>query len=250
MPAWPPRSGRPATRSGSANFAVVCVDGGDTYWHRRANGDDPAGMIMHEVLPRAAAAGLRTGRVGVTGSRWVATAPCCWASSSATQWLRWRRSLRPIFGSYADARAANPGAFDGARTSPVTTSSPGWPHWAGCQRGWPVAPTTHSSRRWGGSGRNWRRRPVIGCRAGCWQAVMTTRSGSGTCPARFSSSARTFIADVGVLSVAIATPNPPMLRCWLWFTARKPKRDAGQRPSPSVFGHQRSLGERRLANRS
>ncbi len=50
-----------------ASFAVVCVDGGGTYWHRRADGDDPIGMILHEVLPRAAAAGLATSQIGVVG---------------------------------------------------------------------------------------------------------------------------------------------------------------------------------------
>jgi Putative esterase len=47
--------------------AVLCVDGGDTYWHKRADGDDPVGMIVHEVLPRAAAAGLATARVALLG---------------------------------------------------------------------------------------------------------------------------------------------------------------------------------------
>ncbi len=48
-------------------FAVICVDGGNTYWHQRANGDDPVGMILYEVLPRAAAAGLADRRIGITG---------------------------------------------------------------------------------------------------------------------------------------------------------------------------------------
>ncbi len=48
-------------------FAAVTVDGGDTYWHKRANGDDPLGMIIHEVLPRLAAAGLATERIGICG---------------------------------------------------------------------------------------------------------------------------------------------------------------------------------------
>jgi S-formylglutathione hydrolase FrmB len=58
----------PAMISGrAAGFAVICVDGGDTYWHSRADGDDPIGMILYEVLPRAAAAGLATRRIGITG---------------------------------------------------------------------------------------------------------------------------------------------------------------------------------------
>jgi S-formylglutathione hydrolase FrmB len=51
----------------AGRFAVITVDGGTTYWHRRADGDDPQGMIIHEVLPRAAALGLRTGEIGIVG---------------------------------------------------------------------------------------------------------------------------------------------------------------------------------------
>ena len=64
------------TRAGVTTLAVICVDGGETYWHKHADGDDPIGMIVHEVLPRAAAAGLRTARIGICGDRWAATAPC------------------------------------------------------------------------------------------------------------------------------------------------------------------------------
>jgi S-formylglutathione hydrolase FrmB len=55
------------TAAKTATFAVVCPDGGGTYWHKRADGDDPIGMILHEVLPRAAAAGLETRRIGIAG---------------------------------------------------------------------------------------------------------------------------------------------------------------------------------------
>ena len=55
------------SRARVSRFAIICVDGGETYWHRRADGDDPAGMIVHEVLPRAAAAGMHTGRIGIVG---------------------------------------------------------------------------------------------------------------------------------------------------------------------------------------
>jgi hypothetical protein len=50
-----------------AGFAAVTVDGGDTYWHRRADGDDPVGMIVYEVLPLLAAAGLLTSQIGIAG---------------------------------------------------------------------------------------------------------------------------------------------------------------------------------------
>lgn len=62
-----PGMARAMSRARVSRFAIICVDGGETYWHRRADGDDPAGMIVHEVLPRAAAAGMHTGRIGIVG---------------------------------------------------------------------------------------------------------------------------------------------------------------------------------------
>jgi len=119
-----------------ATFAVVCPDGGGTYWHKRADGDDPIGMILHEVLPRAAAAGLATRRIGIAGEsmggygalllaeRFAAaggTRPPLRTSAAA------RRPAPPsavpavaavaamspaIFATYADARSADKGSFD------------------------------------------------------------------------------------------------------------------------------------------
>jgi len=56
------------TRAGAASFAIVAMDGGDhTYWHRRANGDDPQAMLTDELLPRLTAMGMRTNRIAVFG---------------------------------------------------------------------------------------------------------------------------------------------------------------------------------------
>jgi enterochelin esterase-like enzyme len=49
-------------------FVAVSVDGGpDNFWHRRTNGDDPADMLLTELLPRLADRGLRTERIGLIG---------------------------------------------------------------------------------------------------------------------------------------------------------------------------------------
>jgi enterochelin esterase-like enzyme len=57
-----------AVQSGTPAFALASVDGGDhTYWHRRADGDDPQQMIIEEFLPLLAARGLRTATVGLSG---------------------------------------------------------------------------------------------------------------------------------------------------------------------------------------
>jgi S-formylglutathione hydrolase FrmB len=101
--------------AGSRPFAVVAADGGGaTYWHRRADGDDPQGMLIHEVLPRLRQQGFRVDKVGISG--WsmggygalllaVRLGPAAVAGVAATS--------AAIFASYADAIAANPGSFDG-----------------------------------------------------------------------------------------------------------------------------------------
>jgi enterochelin esterase-like enzyme len=53
--------------AGSAPFAVVSVDGGDTYWHGRASGADSGAMVLTELLPLLATHGLDTSRVAFMG---------------------------------------------------------------------------------------------------------------------------------------------------------------------------------------
>jgi S-formylglutathione hydrolase FrmB len=56
------------SRAGAPAFALVAVDGGlDTYWHLRADGDDPQKMLLDELLPRLAAAGAKTQRFALFG---------------------------------------------------------------------------------------------------------------------------------------------------------------------------------------
>ena len=55
-------------RNGTPPFAIATADGGqDSYWHRRANGNDPGYMLSQEFLPLLAGRGLNTGRYGVLG---------------------------------------------------------------------------------------------------------------------------------------------------------------------------------------
>lgn len=94
----------------SGRMAIVSVDGGgSTYWHRRADGDDPLGMIEHELLPRLGH------RVGLTG----------WSMGGYGALLLAERlgpsrvaavavSSPAVFGSFAAARAANAQSFDSA----------------------------------------------------------------------------------------------------------------------------------------
>jgi pimeloyl-ACP methyl ester carboxylesterase len=54
--------------AGGSPFAVVAVDGGDnSYWHRRASGEDAGAMVLTELLPMLQTKGLDTSRVAFMG---------------------------------------------------------------------------------------------------------------------------------------------------------------------------------------
>ena len=56
-----------AVRRGGRRFAIVGVDGGTSYYHRRASGEDAQRMILEELLPVLVDRGLETGRFAVGG---------------------------------------------------------------------------------------------------------------------------------------------------------------------------------------
>jgi S-formylglutathione hydrolase FrmB len=101
-----------AAQAGIAPFAVVSVDGGGSYWHKRSSGEDTSAMVLDELIPMLSAQGLDTSRVAFLGwsmggygalllgarlgpartAAICAVSPALWTSSGATA----------------------PGAFDGA----------------------------------------------------------------------------------------------------------------------------------------
>ncbi|GAA3598274.1 alpha/beta hydrolase-fold protein [Kineosporia mesophila] len=54
-------------QEGGAPFGVVSVDGGETYWHPRASGDNALAMLQDELLPRVAGLGFSTKKVASMG---------------------------------------------------------------------------------------------------------------------------------------------------------------------------------------
>jgi S-formylglutathione hydrolase FrmB len=56
-----------AVAAGLPPFAVVAVDGGGSYWHKRASGEDSGAMVLNELIPMLDSKGLDTSRVGFLG---------------------------------------------------------------------------------------------------------------------------------------------------------------------------------------
>lgn len=54
-------------RRGVPPFAIASVDGGESYWHDRADGDRAGTMVVDELLPLLAGRGLDTTRVAFAG---------------------------------------------------------------------------------------------------------------------------------------------------------------------------------------
>ncbi|MEP6798810.1 MAG: alpha/beta hydrolase-fold protein, partial [Lapillicoccus sp.] len=48
-------------------YAVVSVDGGGSYWHRRRDGEDAGAMVATELLPRLTDHGLDPSRLALMG---------------------------------------------------------------------------------------------------------------------------------------------------------------------------------------
>ena len=56
-----------AVGAGLPPFAVVAVDGGGSYWHKRASGEDSGAMVLNELIPMLDSQGLDTSRVAFLG---------------------------------------------------------------------------------------------------------------------------------------------------------------------------------------
>ena len=136
-------------------LATVTVDGGNTYWHKRANGDDPVGMLVHEVLPRLAATGLRTARIAIVGESMGGYGALLMAEQLAGQApeVAAVAALSPaIFATYLDAVAASRTAFDSpadfARHDVLTNAAAlrDVPAWIGCGTDDPFEPAAARMR--------------------------------------------------------------------------------------------------------
>jgi enterochelin esterase-like enzyme len=99
-----------AAVGGVQPFALAAADGGDGYWHARASGDDPMGMLTAELLPLLAGRGLRTGRVGVLGWSMGGYGALLLGISEPGLVAAVAASSPALWTDFTDA---SPGAFDG-----------------------------------------------------------------------------------------------------------------------------------------
>jgi S-formylglutathione hydrolase FrmB len=100
-----------AVAAGLPPFAVVAVDGGGSYWHKRTSGEDSGAMVLNELIPMLDTKGLDTSRVAflgwsmggygalLLGGRLGAPRTAAICAVSPALWL--------------SSGAAAPGAFDG-----------------------------------------------------------------------------------------------------------------------------------------
>jgi S-formylglutathione hydrolase FrmB len=101
-----------AVAAGIPPFAVVAVDGGGSYWHRRASGEDSGAMVLDELLPMLGAMDLDTSRVGFLGWSMGGYGALLLGARLGPARTRAICAVSPAL--WTSAGAAAPGAFDGA----------------------------------------------------------------------------------------------------------------------------------------
>ena len=102
-------------RHGLGPMALVTVDGGGGYWHPHP-GDDPMGMVVHELIPRLQRGGLgRAPRsLGVMGISMGGFGALLLAERYPHLFAAVAAISPAIWTTYAQARSVNAGAFDTA----------------------------------------------------------------------------------------------------------------------------------------
>jgi pimeloyl-ACP methyl ester carboxylesterase len=96
-------------------MALVSVDGGGLYWNQHP-GDDPMGMIIHELIPMCQRLGLGTsahglGAIGISMGGYGALL----LAEKNPRLIAAVTAISPaVWTTYAEARAANAGAFASA----------------------------------------------------------------------------------------------------------------------------------------
>jgi pimeloyl-ACP methyl ester carboxylesterase len=120
-----------AVDAGLPPFAVVSVDGGGGYWHKRADGDDAGAMVLNELIPMLNSQGLDTSRVGflgwsmggygalLLGSRLGAGRTAAITAVSPALWMSYGATAPGAFDSAEDWSANNVFGLPGLAGIPI-----------------------------------------------------------------------------------------------------------------------------------
>lgn len=106
-----------ATNAGVPPFVLAAADGGPRFWHPRADGDDPLGMLTEEFLPLLAGRGLGAGagqRIGLLGYSMGGYGALLFAELYPTMVGACAVGGPAVWTSYRQAHRDSPAAFDSA----------------------------------------------------------------------------------------------------------------------------------------
>ncbi len=101
-----------AVAAGLPPVAVVAVDGGGSYWHQRASGEDSGAMVLDELIPMLASQGLDTSRVAFLGWSMGGYGALLLGARLGPSRTAAITAVSPAL--WLSSGAAAPGAFDGS----------------------------------------------------------------------------------------------------------------------------------------
>ena len=97
--------------AGGAPFAIAAVDGGNTWWHPRADGSDTQSMLVKEFVPFLGSQGYDLGRIGLFGISMGGFGSLLLASQGRLPGVRAVAAMSPAVWDHYDPRQGT--AFDG-----------------------------------------------------------------------------------------------------------------------------------------
>jgi S-formylglutathione hydrolase FrmB len=103
-----------AVAAGVPPFVMASIDGGETYWHPRANGDDPIAMITNDFPTVLAQHGLPVDKFGVMGYSMGGYGALVLATAAPKRFVAVVANSPAIWPSYENAAKVNAKAFDSA----------------------------------------------------------------------------------------------------------------------------------------